>query len=464
MTTASLTPEAVGTLLVVPLSHPQGCRTYVLADPKSKQALAVDVHFDFVDEVAKLVAGEGWTLPYVVDTHTHADHPSGAGKLAELTGCTRIAHELSGHAGVSRHPRDGDLLHLGDQVLTVRHAAGHTPDHMVLVSDAALFAGDTILIGGVARTDFLGGDAGQLFDSIHRLLSDLPEETVLYPGHDYQGRVRSTLGHEKQTNPWLAISDREDFVRQLTANPPPRPTNMDALLRLNREGVEIPDVLAAAEAVEQVRGGGATTVVDVRSGAEFDSEHVPGSRHVPLDQLAQRVDEIRATPAPRLLLCRTGTRAAMARKVLAELHVGGLTVVEGGIEAFRKAGGETQTGEPRMSLERQVRIVAGAITLLGVVLGAFVHPGFLALAAFIGAGQVFAGLSDWCGMGLLLAKLPWNQASSASGTSDAAAACAASAPAACAASAPAACAASAPAACAASAPSASAQASPKFEG
>jgi len=423
----------------VPFAHPQGCRTYLVADPVSKQALALDVHLDLVDDVAERARSEGWKLPYVVDTHTHADHPSGAGTLADRFHSTRIAHELAQHVGVTRHPSDGEILHLGDQPVTVRHARGHTPDHIVLVTDKALFSGDTIHIGGVARTDFLGGDAGQLFDSVHRLLADLADETVLFPGHDYQGRGQSTLGQEKQTNPWLAISDRDDFVRELTANPPPRPANMDDLLRLNREGIDIPDTVSAEEAVRLVEAGGASSVIDVRTGAEFDAEHVPGARLVPLDKLAQRADEVRATAAPRLLLCRTGSRAAIAKKTLAALHVSGLTVVDGGIEAFRNAGGETEKGRDRMSLERQVRILAGALSLLGVGLGAFVHPGFLALAAFISAGLVFAGVTDWCGMGLLLAKAPWNQSSSENAEN------AAAAPAACAASAPTAgCAASVP--------------------
>lgn len=431
----------VGSLLVVPFAHPQGCRTYLIADPKSKQALALDVHLDLVDDVAERVAAEGWTLPYVVDSHTHADHPSGAGRIAARLRSTRIAHRAAQHAGVSRHPADGDSLHLGDSVLTVRHAPGHTPDHLVLVSDGALFSGDTILIGGVARTDFLGGDAGQLFDSVHRLLAELPDDTVLYPGHDYKGRMQSTLGEEKRSNPWLAITDRAAFIRQLTANPPPRPANMDDLLRLNREGREIPENVSAAEAVRLISAGGARSVIDVRTGAEFDAEHIAGSRLVPLDQVAQRADEVRATPAPRLLLCRAGTRAAMARKTLQGLNVSGLVVIDGGIEAFAKAGGRTEKGRKRISLERQVRIGAGALTLIGVGLGAFVHPGFLALAAFVAAGQVFAGVTDWCGMGIWLSKMPWNQSQTASGA--ATGSCAAAAPAACAATPPA-CAASPP--------------------
>jgi hypothetical protein len=128
-----------------------------------------------------------------------------------------------------------------------------------------------------------------------------------------------------------------------------------------------------------------------------------------VDEVERRADEVRAAPAPRLLLCRTGRRAASAQEALGRLGVGATQVVEGGIEAYRAAGGATVGGSGRMSLERQVRVVAGLLVLAAVALGAFVHPAFLALAAFVGAGQVFAGLTDWCGMGLLLAKAPWNR-------------------------------------------------------
>lgn len=434
MTSATAT-ETVGALRVVPFLHPQGCRTYLLADPVSKQAAALDIHLDLVDDVTERVKAEGWTLPYVIDSHTHADHPSGAGAVASQFGSTRIAHEKANHAGVTRHPRDGETIHLGDTPVTVRHAPGHTPDHIVLLSDGAFFSGDTVFIDAVARTDFLGGDAGQLFDTIHELLRDLPDETILYPGHDYEGRTESTVGHERAHNPWLQITDRDRFVRELTANPPKRPANMDDLLNLNRQGVDIPDAVSADEAVQRVAAGGAISVIDVRMGLEYEGEHIDGTQLIPLDQLAARVNDVLAMPAPRLLLCRTGQRAGMARETLAKLGVSGLSVIQGGIEAYRAVGGDTVEGKAVMSLERQVRIVAGSIGAIGALLAIFVHPAFIALPLFIGVGQVFAGISDWCGMGLLLAKMPWNRGS-AGASAATAGGCAATAPAGCAASAP----------------------------
>ncbi len=416
----------IGNMHVVVFAHPQGCRGYLLADPASKEALALDVHLDLVHAMAERVKAEGWKVLYVVDTHTHADHPSGAGAFAARFKAVRIAHEKAHHVGVAVHPKDGEKLRLGKLEVTVRHAPGHTPDHMVLTADGAFFSGDSLFIGGVARTDFMGADAGQLFDSIHALTDGLPGETVLFPGHDYQKRTESTLAKERSENPWLRLGNRADFARELTANPPPRPANMDDLLRLNREGVDIPATVSAAEAARFVEAGGAVSVIDVRTDAEFAGEHIHGSHHIRVDQVAARVDEVRAVPAPRLLLCQSGRRATLAKKTLEALHVAGLSVVEGGIGAYVAAGGGAVKDKAVISLERQVRIAAGSLVLLGVLAGAFIQPAFLILSGFVGAGLIFAGVTDWCGMGLLIARMPWNRVNAANAAPVAGGNCAAS--------------------------------------
>jgi len=436
--------KSIGSLRVVPFAHPQGCCGYLVADSSSKEALALDPHLDFVHDMAERVKAEGWTLRFVVDSHTHADHPSGAGALSAQLGAVRMAGEKAGHAGVKTPLKNGDTIRLGQQTLTVRYAPGHTPDHIVLIAEGALFSGDTLFIGGVARTDFLGGDAGRLFDTIHALLAELPGETVLFPGHDYNRHDASTLDQEKRLNPWLQLAGRDEFAGKLAANPPPRPANMDDLLRLNREGVNIPATISAKDAVRLVEAGGAYSVIDVRTGAEYAGEHIPGARLIPLDQLEARLDEVRAVSAPRLMLCRSGGRAGLAKQTLEKHHVGGLTVVEGGIGAYAAAGGKTVKGTSVISLERQVRIAAGCLVLLGVLAGAFLHPAFLFLSGFVGAGLVFAGVTDWCGMGLLLAKMPWNQVSAAADAPAHGGTCAASLPGSCAANPPGTCAAGAP--------------------
>jgi len=226
-------------------------------------------------------------------------------------------------------------------------------------------------------------------------------------------------------------------VKKLTANPPSRPANMDYLLRLNRKGVNIPATISAEEASSLVTIGGAASVIDVRTGIEFYGEHIPGSHLIPLDQIEVRVDEVMSIPAPRLLLCRSGNRASTAKKALEKLRVTGISVVDGGLGAYVKAGGYTVKGMARMSLERQVRIAAGSLTLLGVLTGFFVHPVFLILSGFVGAGLIFAGVTDWCGMGIMLDKMPWNRPNMPGGTmSSAGGTCAAKLPESCAASPP----------------------------
>lgn len=341
MSPASAVRPTSGVLKVLPLAHEQGCRGYLVFDPERREAAALDVHLDQAAEVAQLLKGEDLHLGLVIDSHTHADHPSAAQKIATAFGARRVAHAKSGHKGATHHPKDGETLEVGRGALRVRHAPGHTPDHLVLETDGAVFSGDTLFIGSVARADFLGGNAGELFDTLARVYAPLPGATVLYPGHDYQGRTESTLAKERSDNPWLKIGDRARFVAALTANPPPKPANMNDLLRYNREGEPLPVHISASEARARIEAGAAGSVIDVRTDAEVDADMVPGSRHIVLDSIFERADEIRATPAPRLLLCKMGPRAQRAQAALASLGIEGLVVIDGGIYAYRAAGGKT---------------------------------------------------------------------------------------------------------------------------
>jgi rhodanese-related sulfurtransferase len=154
-----------------------------------------------------------------------------------------------------------------------------------------------------------------------------------------------------------------------------------------------------------------TRLLDVRTPGEFDAEHIDGAYNVPLDTLGEHGREIRAgVQAPVVLVCRSGQRARQAESALAAAGMQSLHVLDGGMTAWTAGGQPVKRGAPRMSLERQVRIVAGLLAATGGFLALFVHPGFAALSAFIGSGLVFAGVTDTCTMGLLLAKLPYNRA------------------------------------------------------
>lgn len=346
-----MSTQTLGSLQVTPLAHPQGSRAYLIVDPESKEALALDVHLDQAGEAVQMLSEAGYRLRWMVDTHTHADFPSASALMGGHLGATRVAHAKSKHAGVTHMPDDTEPLALGDGAVTVRHAPGHTPDHMVLTVDGAVFSGDSLFIGGIARADFIGGDAGALYDSIHDIMLPLPDETLLYPGHDYQGRIQSTIGAERSDNAWLQIHDRDQFVASLEAGKPPEPANMAALLRYNLEGKPFAPFISAEDTIQIVEQGGAGTIIDVRRDEELAQAHIPGARHIVLDQILERADEVRKTPAPRLILCKIGQRAAMAQAALTQMGIGGLTVIDGGIMAYIQHGGTVEGGAPGAALE-----------------------------------------------------------------------------------------------------------------
>jgi rhodanese-related sulfurtransferase len=168
--------------------------------------------------------------------------------------------------------------------------------------------------------------------------------------------------------------------------------------------------ISPQEFLERQRAGEALWLIDVRTPAEFDALHAEGAESIPLDRLDPR--QLLDAQAGRAiyLICKSGARA---KKALAALESAGATrvgLVEGGIDAWQAAGLPVVRGTSRViSLERQVRIAAGGLVLVGVVLGWFVHPGFYGVSAFVGAGLMFSGITDTCGMAMVLARLPWNR-------------------------------------------------------
>ncbi len=159
------------------------------------------------------------------------------------------------------------------------------------------------------------------------------------------------------------------------------------------------------------QGPDAVRILDVRTPAEHAEVHVQGSRFLPLDRLSEETVREHCDPeSPLYILCRSGNRAQQAIKKIEAAGIANAVLIEGGIVAWERAGLPVVRGEGKfMSLERQVRIAAGALVVSGVLLGWLLHPGWFALAGFVGAGLVFAGITDSCAMGLLIARMPWNQ-------------------------------------------------------
>ncbi|OWY63614.1 Zn-dependent hydrolase [cyanobacterium TDX16] len=187
--------------------------TYLIADPTTKAAALVDPVLEQAERDLKLLKELGLTLHYCLETHVHADHVTGTDRLRQATSCSGIVPDRAQVACADRHIEDGETLHLGDITITAIATPGHTDSHMAyLINDDRVLTGDALFIRGCGRTDFQSGDAGTLYDSVTQRLFTLPDETLVYPAHDYRGHTVSTIGEEKRWNPRFAGRNRPSFI------------------------------------------------------------------------------------------------------------------------------------------------------------------------------------------------------------------------------------------------------------
>jgi sulfur dioxygenase len=188
--------------------------TYLLADLETKEAILIDPVLEQIERDLKLLKELGLNLRYCLETHIHADHITGTGKLRELTGCLGILPANAQADCADRYIQDEEELKLGSIVLKAIATPGHTDSHMAyLVNGERILTGDALFIRGCGRTDFQDGDAGRLYDSVTTRLFTLPDATLVYPAHDYRGQTVSTIGEEKSWNPRFVGRDRANFIQ-----------------------------------------------------------------------------------------------------------------------------------------------------------------------------------------------------------------------------------------------------------
>lgn len=202
--------------------------TYLLIDEKTKEAAIIDSVKEQVDRDKKYISDLGLTLKYALETHVHADHVTGSGLLREEFNCKIGVHAASGNQCADIKVQDADVFKLGEQTIRAMHTPGHTSGDTSYLVDGAVFTGDVLLIRACGRTDFQQGDSSVLYDSITKILFSLADETVVYPGHDYEGFTASTIGEEKALNPRLANNkSKQDFKHIMDNMNLPKPKGID---------------------------------------------------------------------------------------------------------------------------------------------------------------------------------------------------------------------------------------------
>ena len=186
--------------------------TYLIASAKGREAIMIDPVLDNIEEYISLLNEFDLKLVKVIDTHIHADHITGASALRDQTKCVTIMGDQTPADAVEIKVKDEEIIRLDQLEIKALHTPGHTSDSFSFLMNDHLFSGDTLLINGTGRTDFQNGSAKDAYNSIFNRLLKLPEETLLYPGHDYNGKKVSSIGNEKKFNPRLQVNGEKEYI------------------------------------------------------------------------------------------------------------------------------------------------------------------------------------------------------------------------------------------------------------
>ena len=319
--------------------------TYLVADRAKGVAALIDPVAGQLERDLKVIAELGLRLVLALDTHVHADHITGAGQLRERTGCRTIASR-KGAECVDQRVDHGDRLELGDLTIDVLATPGHTDDSVSYRVGENVFTGDALFVRGTGRTDFQNGDAATLYRSITETLFALPEDTIVWPGHDYRGHTATTIGEEKRHNPRVANKTLAEFKAIMDNLNLPRPKYLDQAVPANREcGLGLSESetphpafkeLDTPHAMAFAREQGAT-IVDVREPHEFVGElgHIEGAESIPAGEIAQAALDW-SFDTPLLVVCRSGRRSRGICDQLINRGFRNVVNLRGGMVDYRK--------------------------------------------------------------------------------------------------------------------------------
>jgi hydroxyacylglutathione hydrolase len=349
-----------------------GCASYLVASRQTNEAAVIDPALA-IEQYGALLKQRDFQLRYVIDTHIHADHVSGARRLAAEHGAELCLYEAARVSYPFRPLHDGEELPLGQLRLRVLHTPGHRPELMsVLVVNpvrspepSMVLTGDSLLVGDVGRPDFGGGDAAAQYESLGRLLR-LPDWVAVFPGHfegpcgkGMCGRPSTTIGFERLFNP-LARLERQPFIDQLSESVPARPLNITSIEATNRGLADhswamlttSPEVTEIELAKLESRAA-ETLLIDVREPVEYAEGHVPGAVNLPQADLAARLDEL-PRDQPIFVICQGGYRSLRAAQFLKQMGFGLVESVAGGTAGWSAMGKPLQVDETDPSAPRVI--------------------------------------------------------------------------------------------------------------
>lgn len=334
--------------------------TYLLADRQSGEAVLIDTVFEQSRRDRAMLEELGLKLVHVIDTHCHADHVTAAWLLKQQTGCAIGISAASGVEGADNYFNNGDKIEFGKRYLTARATPGHTSGCLTYVLDdeSKAFTGDTLLIRGCGRSDFQQGNARTLYRSIKQQVLSLPEQTMLFPAHDYRGLTASTVAEEKRFNPRFGgDTSEDDFAGYMENLGLPHPKKIDiavpANLRSGRPendrypesdpewaplsytfaGIWEIDANWLADNLNEVQ------VIDVRERDEYEGPlgHIPGARLLPIGDLKKGLETLRSE-LPVITVCRSGARSAQASVILRNAGHTRVANLHGGMLHWRDQG------------------------------------------------------------------------------------------------------------------------------
>ncbi len=330
-----------------------GTYTYLLAGRQGGEALIIDPVVERVERYMQLLHELDLKLMWAIDTHVHADHITALGELRNRTKCITVMGEQSPVDVVSMRVKDGDPIEAEGLKLTALYTPGHTNDSYSYLMADRVFTGDTLLIRGTGRTDFQSGSARAQYESLFNKLLKLPDDTLVYPAHDYKGDTVSTIGEEKRWNPRLQVKSADDYEKLMAGLNLPNPRMMDVAVPANVKiglGQGALEHATWALGVAEVMTAWRTkesTLVDLREEAERKRHgFIPGSVHAPYTELDSVIapggvlrEMALATGRRLIFYCAFGERSRMAVEAAQQLGLANVCHLVGGIDAWKKAGG-----------------------------------------------------------------------------------------------------------------------------